>query len=655
MSSSLAGYTEAVLPSGAAAVVPTPQVVVYEGPIGSGKTARLAARVRELLAQGVDACDILVLCATPTAAAAFAQMFVDHASTQVDACDVAGIDASSVRVDTPFGFALDVLSTSEAQEATGRRDRVLCAFEADVLLSELQPLGVEANRLEQIVRFFERSWSDLAHRDPRWLITHEERDLIALLETSQNATGALMSVQVVPLVADYLAEHPEALARHSYTHVLFDDALAQTRADQVLASLLARESLAVAVDPESHTTAFGIHANAGGLDELLAANPQATRVALESPAVEKAVFHTVGIDVEASRVSARELVFGDAFDEFEAVARLVRERADAGVKPQDMCVAAAHPTWRANLSVALEDVGLPVARIPHAPALASDVRSFVTAAVPCAFTLLQLAANRRDPVALRSWCGFGDHFLMAPEFAVVYDLMAERSLSLADALDQLVLARGDAPTTRSLRAEALRGAPNVERAYEVLLELLEKGFADLRGTALLARIAELVTPDAEPGVPAGPEAVGAVRAVLEDLCTPVGADDAPAELAQRALRAVTEPRFTLGDANGVRLCDLHEAYGSAPAFLVVAGCMNGFVPALSAFQDTLFSGDQRERILAADAHVLQALLANAGEAVVTHTTAVPAQSADALGLEVARLRLKAGERMAVIERSACLG
>ena len=651
MPSTLAGFTEATLPVGAAAVVPTPQVVVYEGPVGSGKTARLAARVAELLAAGADPGDVLVLCATPTAAAAFA----DTLSAQVEGAHAPCVNASLVTVATPLGYALDVLSNPCAQEATSRCDRVLCSFEADVLLNELQPLGVEAHRLEQIISFFERSWSDLAHRDPRWLITHEERDLIGLFEAAQGATGALLPVQVVPLVDDYLAADPEALARFGRAHVLLDDALAQTRAVQVLASLLARESLAVACDPGACTTAFGAHANAAGLDELLAANPRAERVALEAPAGAPAELHTIGITVESHCVPVRELAFDDPFDEFVAVSRMVRERVDAGVAPAQICVAAAHPTWRANLALALEDAEVPVARVPQLDALAADVRSYVTGAVPCAYTLLQLAANRRDPVALRSWCGFGDHFLMATEFAAVYDLMAARNLTLADALDQLVLARSDAPATHSLRAEALRGAANVERAYEALLELLDKALAGLRGPALLQRLAELVTPDEEDGAPAAAESVQYVRGVLDDLCAPVGEDDAPADLAQRALRSVAEPQFTLGDAAGVRLCDPREAYGAAPAFVVAAGCMNGFVPALAAFQDTLFSGLQRERILAADAHVLQTLLANAGEAVVTRTTTLPAVAADALGVEIARLRLKAGERVAVVDRSACLG
>lgn len=631
--STLGGTFSTTLPACGDAFAAVPQLTVYEGSLGAGATAALAGHVAELVGQGADPADVLVLCATPAAAAAFAERLGRL---------IAPSAACQVRTTTPRAFALDVLADPGAQAATGRRPRVLCPFEADILAAELQPLGVAPDRLEQILLFLERSWSDLAHRDPAWLVTYEERAIIGALEAAQGATGALTAVQVVPLVVDYLAGCPEARRRAAAAHVVLDDMLAQPRAAQVLASLVARESLAVAADPGACTVAVEPYPCATGLDELLAANPGARRVALGAGPGDARCIEVAGVSVQAVCMTVEERAFCDPFAEFEAVAALVREGIGAGIAPGDACVVAPHPTWRANLAIALEDAGVAVHTLPDAGCLAVDFRDDGANAALRAFALLQLAADPCDPVALRTWGGLGDHFARASAFAAVYRLMDETGAGLAETLAGLAGAQA-APSQARVAAETCaRG-----RA------LAEGLSAHLRGRELVNRAAQI----AAQGCPgASPDAVGAA---LLELCGPVGSDDTASELVERALRAATAPAFPRmeepGQDRAVRLCGLDDAYGMAPRLLVAAGCMDGFVPTPPVFQDTTVPGAVRERLLAAQTHRLQSLLAHAQTAVVTYTTSLPSANADLLGLETARLRLRNGERVALLARSACLG
>ena len=521
-------------------------------------------------------------------------------------------------------------------------------------------------------------------------------------------------------------------------HVVVDDLLLQPRAAQALASLLARESLAVSCDVRggaagdgragalTGVTAVEPYPCATGLDELLAANPAARRVDLGPGRGEPTTVEVAGVAVPAVRVPLEERAFDDAFEEFEGVARIVREHLDAGVAPRDVCVVAAHPTWRANLAIALEDAGVAVTcggevweagragdndpavadAVEYAAeyaahdegalagVLAADPRDDGSCAMLRAFTLLQLAADPRDPAALRSWCGLGDRFVRAAEFAAVYDFMGRSDLGLADALAEIARFRRSggraglvADAGLRLRGaddqsaacdqdevcdQVLRRAPQVVRAYELACDLVEKALAGSCGDELLRRVAQLVA------MPEVGGAVGAEGATVSDalyealvgLAGPVGPQDDARVLAERALRravgadafpdarrraAFGAPAALAAPAEGVRLCGLRDAFGLAPRLLVVAGCMDGFIPSPAAFQDTTVPGAVRERLVAAEAYLLQSLIANAGEAVATYTRAMPSANADLLGLETARLRLRNGERVAILGRSVCLG
>lgn len=311
--------------------VPMPSVPSLQacvGPVGSGKTSWLQARVEELLRRGTDPADVLVVCVTDGAS--------EDLSRHLGRSCVAG--AGEVEVTTPLNVALRVLADGAAG---GRPPLLLDEGGRLAVMESLRPLGIRQHRLAEMLRFFERSWSDLAHRDHSWLVTHEERDVVEALTKKLDDEGTLLPTQIPAFAVDRLCDDSGLRNRFSRRHVVVDDMDLLGRASQTLLALLAHESMTVAYDPVGGVDLVEPFPCVAGVDELLVASPHVESIALPS---REAPFE--------------EQSFSSASDEFMAAARAVRERLDVGVDPREVLVVAEHPTWRANMAIALRSVGV---------------------------------------------------------------------------------------------------------------------------------------------------------------------------------------------------------------------------------------------------------------------------------------------------------
>ena len=133
------------------------------GGVGTGKTQELINRAVKALKQGAKATDVLVLCATPQAALAF--------KARLDAAaEAAGVSAADVAVTTPRALALDVMGDAEAIRWSGREPRLLTDYEKLFLLEDMKVSGLRPKRLREMLKFFYRSWTELADDDENWLL-----------------------------------------------------------------------------------------------------------------------------------------------------------------------------------------------------------------------------------------------------------------------------------------------------------------------------------------------------------------------------------------------------------------------------------------------------------------------------------------------------
>ena len=129
------------------------------GGVGCGKTQQLIERVCSLLSGGEKAGNVLVLCATPQACESF--------TLRLNAAgEEAGVNADEIAVTTPRALALEVLSDAEAVRWSGREPRLLTAYEELFLLEDMKVSGLRPKRLREMLKFFYRSWTELADDDP---------------------------------------------------------------------------------------------------------------------------------------------------------------------------------------------------------------------------------------------------------------------------------------------------------------------------------------------------------------------------------------------------------------------------------------------------------------------------------------------------------
>ena len=244
------------------------------GKVASGKTEALVHRAVEYLSGQSNDKSVLVLAASPDAAEALKRHLAAALDIPADTLGKRG-----VRVSVPRAIALEVLSDPKAQAACGRKPRLLLPFEENILLEDVKASGLRPKRLREMLKFFYRSWTELADDEPSWLVSEEEAQVHGLLKECLAFTGGILPNELSNLAVKWLRTDETAREAASYDLVLVDDYQLLSRASQVLAGLLAREGLIVTGDAQATTEVFEEYPFAAGLIEFAQANGvQATRL-----------------------------------------------------------------------------------------------------------------------------------------------------------------------------------------------------------------------------------------------------------------------------------------------------------------------------------------------------------------------------------------
>ena len=551
-------------------------LTLVDGPVGSGKTAELVRRAAQAANEGRD---VLVVCATRVAADDFARRVDKRARRQ-------GSDGR-FQCTTPWELARGILAEVDAK-------RVLLPHEAALMLGDLDRLAIRHERLQQMFKFFERSWADLADWNPSWLVTYEERALNDAIGAWQEQMGGRLAARVVPDALELLRKDAGLRARVQHSTVMIDDAELFTRAEQVLAVTCCTDELVVASDRGGACALLNDYACAAGVDELAGQNPGACRVGLA--AIGGAASPVPGAGDGAARdaytrdrtspglldaaraggqVFDKGLVrtFKTPAEEFDAAARTVRQWLELGIAPRDILVVAQHPTWRANLEIALRAVGAPVSvlpevgmGIPGSQAYEERVR---------ALSMLRLLGNPEDGAARRAGVRLPEGFAQ--------DLVGDDVLrAIADQ------AAGERPAAR-------------------LATFLRQACAPSEGAH--------------------------VRELTSNL-------DENARLA----------RF--GDGGAVRICEARQAWGLEPEACLVAGCMEGFLPSGPVLEATLLPANIRERIFRAEMRAVSALKSHSARFACSATSEVPLELAEKLGLEVCRIVARGPRKVALLRATS---
>ncbi len=628
---------------------PTPAALLIEGGAGCGKTERLVERVASLLEGGATPDDLLVLTATPDAARALAARLAARS-----------VAAARVRVTTPRAVALELLGTEEGRAFSGRSGRLVTPVEMGFIMEDMKTCGLKNRRLKEMLKFFYRNWTELAEGadgQGDWLLPGEETQVHDLLKDILGFTGGILEPEVAAMAVRFLLASPEALTAAQRSCVLVDDYQMLSRASQHLANLLARDSVTVAADPAAVVQVFESYPYGEGVGEFTQANGACERIVLAeshrcAAATAAAMRLRTEIDEDAAPLAcADEAPAADSFTALEtadpaaeivAVADAVEAALAAGTDPASVYVLTFRPAWTRSVVRALGARGIQAAAPVEGHLYVGDYRDLDRCAPARLLTALALVADPSDALAWRCWCGFGDYLANSAAFADLRTGATAEGKPLAALLDEVAAA---AP------AEGFPGTGigRVLDAYRAGRSLIDTA-AGLEGDTLvdaLAASCDLAGEDSE-------RAIGIVRALAAPSPDDTLAGDDAAALAQRARRRMNAPIFEC-DKGSVLVGGPEHLAGLSPDVLVLAGFVNGFFPVRDYFDASAMPPDKQQLTRATDVRRLYATVGKAGRRLTASWfTSIDLVGAEQLKLEIGRVRLRRGERIATTSPSIYL-
>lgn len=559
----------------------------------------LADAVASRLAVGARPEDVLVVCASPQAALAVGERLARELGRRGVA------DAERVRVTSAREEALAILATPEAQAATGRRfsgatARVLAPYERDILFEDLKTWGTRPGRLRKMLDFMDRGLTELADEDPSWLFTVEEVEVRKIMVDSLRYLGAVVEPEVSNLATKALRADAALRARRARPHVLAFGYQAMSRASQLLCHLLAGASLEAFANPGASTPVFESYPYAAGVEEFARIDPGAARVDFADPGV-----------------AVRPCAWDDPDAECAGIADLVAGMTGRGSDPSRIAVVCHRRQAFSQVARALRGRGLEVCGLFEPLALRGDFAQPRRSLAMRVATVLRLLANGRDGAAWRCWMGFDDELAHSAEFKRMREdgLARDGGALLAD---DVAGWEGYAATERYL--ESCRG---------------------MTGPRLLRYLVWSLTGDERAELPAQ-------LAPLQGL----GAGADAAQMVSYLERAQLAPCYAPG--RGVTVCGPAQLEGQSFDCVILAGFVNGTVPAHDYFDLAASTVEKRRRMEERDAaHVAHLRAAADGELVVSAFGRVGLDEAQRDRLKVDRIAVdpRTGAQMAEVSPS----
>ena len=619
------------------------------GSKGAGKTRRLINSVAEYLGEGGDPCQIVVVCATPTAATRFAECL--HA-----ACGNIELVAR-VRVTTARQWALEILDCPEAYAATGRRARMIAPFEKAFVLEDVKTCGMRPKRLKEMLKFLERGWTEFSDEDPDWLIGDEEKSLQDFYRGNLAFYEAMIEPEICNMALKYLKHNSDALRAARVNVVLVDDFQLMNRTSQLLTCLLAQKHLVVTVDSLNTAPVFDLYPYAAGIEELeqWASNTETQQLGgcKREEAIVRITQSVIAngtmqeslcgkpTEIKVKPGDFQLLTASTPKREFQKVSAWVADLISQGINPQDIAVV--HPgvsSWGNYAIEALRAAGFKVQAYQDVRTLGGDVRNLASCEAMQLASLILLAGQRDDSMAWRCWCGYGDWLTSSAVFDKLRRYASYKNLNLYQTLD--LVAKHQLTLDRSNDVEVLaEGLETVLSRYESAIRMLErvqgmKGFDLIRSLAEQSALGDKACSRVEQFCGGFTQSmdVSAICNALRNALT------APA--LSRCLDAVCVGPF------GV-LCGLN------PQAVLVVGMVNGFFPDGDYFNQGVTTIDKQTRILQQDTARFYVMACSAERIqAFSWFKQIEMNLAYKMKLKIERIGLKSGQKVASLSPSKFL-
>ena len=532
---------------------------VLAGP-GTGKTYTMIRRVARLLEEGVPPKRILVSTFTRTAAA--------DLKRELKSLNVKG--ASSVRATTVHSLCFSILNRHEVLDITGRVPRPLLEFEKRFLIEDLKEgeFGNIYKRRERL-KAFEAAWARLQSDQPGWPYNPLDRQFDELLRNWLVFHEAMLIGELVPHALRYLRSNPVSPERSGFSHILVDEYQDLNASEQALIGLLAENAKLTIVGDEDQSIYSFKYAHPEGIADFPRRRPETTDETLDlcrrcplnivdmaNQLISKNWGRTIRqLTPNRANGDGEVLIYQWESMEQEAkgLATLVKNLVQASkVELGEVLVLAPRRQFGYGVRDALNAKGVKALSFFQEQALDGDPSDLAKSRAQQAFTLLTLAANPEDNVALRCWCGFGSPDLRQKAWTRIRTLCIEHDFTLSETLHRI----------QNGELKLASGREIIKRLNELETRLQE--LAPLRGDELF----DTLFPDNDSDF----DQIGTIATDLHS--------DADAEKLLEHLRMnITQPKLPT-DIDFVRVMSLHKSKGLTADLVIVMGCIEGIMPSL---------------------------------------------------------------------------
>ncbi len=525
---------------------------VVAGP-GTGKSFALKRRVARLLESGITPERILPVTFTKVAAEDLQRELI---SMNVPQCD-------ELRGSTLHSLGMRILSRQNVLASTGRVARPLNRFEMEPLLYDLPNSFGNKREREKRIRAYEAAWARLQHEVPGFAQAPADRTFERALISWLRFHEGMLIGEIIPELYRYLRNNPAAPERSLYDHVLVDEYQDLNKAEQAVVDLLTGDAALCIVGDDDQSLYSFKHAHPAGIRMFTNSHQGATdHQLLECHRCPTGVVSVANALIEhnedrdprqltailAKGAGEMQIVqFADVPHEAAGIAAFIDDQINRrGRHPGEILVLAQRRVIGSPIHDALRARGIPSKSYYQESELDSEVAQERLA-------VFKLFVNRADRIAFRWLLGRGSNDFRTGAYARLRAHCENTGDSPWDALTKLANREIALPHCRQLveRFHAIQNELQYLLEYSGVTNFVERWLRD-----------EFVR--------AGELRLLVARVVAEA--------ESPEDLLSRVIEEVSQPEIP-PDVTEVRIMSLHKSKGLSSPVVVIAGCIDGLLPA----------------------------------------------------------------------------
>jgi DNA helicase II / ATP-dependent DNA helicase PcrA len=553
---------------------------VIAGP-GTGKTFAMKRRVARLLEEGVDPRRVLAVTFTRVASN---NLIKELSDLGVEGCE-------NIWASTLHSFCFSVLMKRDVFEYLERVPRPLISFnKAGVAQFEMAPLLIDLNiqarygdkrtRTKRI-KLFEAAWARLQSDDPGWPSIRVDRNFHADLLAWLKFHNCMLIGELVPLTLEYLRSNPTAEELHSFEYVVVDEYQDLNKAEQELLRLLARNASLFVVGDKNQSIYSFRYAHPEGILEFNHIYPESYNATISEcrrcPVnvinIANSLIRYNNIDSEYPELlpldnSEEGRVYIVQWNTLDEEIREIGDYVDYLLNNEnyelgDIIVLSPRRKIGYGIRDSLKEKNIPVHSFYQEELLETEEAQV-------SFSYLNLLVNIYDRVSLRYLLGEGSDTFLSNQYEKLRSYCEETDSNPWDVMTDIV--------EEQLKIDGVR------RHLKSKYDIIRNRISELNGLGIDELIEELF-PSHQQWSEYILEIINQRKEKLEE-----GEEFEPNDIMNIIKNTVTQPEMP-ESGDYVRVMSLHKSKGLTSKVVIIAGCIEGFIPTI----DNNLSRNERRR------------------------------------------------------------